>query len=251
MERPRQRHAGLRQHLPACRFYEMFQQTDLAGQVRHRHLLRAAPADIKGEETGEGADREAAPVRHLPQDAGRPLQRARRHGDVQGRAVREGGQEAVHRRAGADEAADRRRQAADRLRRAAAPPTSTSTRRCRTTACSRRSAGSTGSTARTRTTATSSTTRTCSSSLEQSIKDYTGEAFDGYDKADIEGLLEGPARAGHASDWRRRAKRSRRCASRSSRRRTPRPTCATSALPRAATPSSSRTTSPSASRSTS
>ena len=27
-------------------------------------------------------------------------------------------------------------------------------------------------------------------SLEQSIKDYTGEAFDGYDKADVEGLLK-------------------------------------------------------------
>ena len=27
-------------------------------------------------------------------------------------------------------------------------------------------------------------------SLEQSVKDYTGEAFDGYDKADVEGLLK-------------------------------------------------------------
>ena len=38
----------------ACKFYELFDKTDLAGQVRHRHLYTPTPADIKGEESGEG-----------------------------------------------------------------------------------------------------------------------------------------------------------------------------------------------------
>ena len=36
-------------------------------------------------------------------------------------------------------------------------------------------------------------------SLEQSIEDYTGEAFDGYDKADVRGLTEGSAPAGQGA----------------------------------------------------
>ena len=38
----------------ACRFYEMFQQTDLAGKCAIVTSYKPAPADIKGEETGEG-----------------------------------------------------------------------------------------------------------------------------------------------------------------------------------------------------
>ena len=38
--------------------------------------------------------------------------------------------------------------------------------------------------------AISSTTRDLFRSLEQAIKDYTGEAFAGYDAADVEGLLK-------------------------------------------------------------
>lgn len=38
----------------ACRFFEMFQQTDLAGKCAIVTSYRPAPADIKGEETGEG-----------------------------------------------------------------------------------------------------------------------------------------------------------------------------------------------------
>jgi type I restriction enzyme R subunit len=83
-------------------------------------------------------------------------------GQVQDRNLRGPGQGALHQGAGQHEAAGRGGQAADRLRRAAAAPTSTSTSPCRTTACSRPSAAPTGSTARTRTSATSSTTRTCS-----------------------------------------------------------------------------------------
>jgi len=38
----------------ACRFFEMFQRTDLAGKCAIVTSYRPAPADIKGEETGEG-----------------------------------------------------------------------------------------------------------------------------------------------------------------------------------------------------
>ena len=38
----------------ACRFFEMFQQTDLADKCAIVTSYRPAPADIKGEETGEG-----------------------------------------------------------------------------------------------------------------------------------------------------------------------------------------------------
>ena len=38
----------------ACRFFEMFQQTDLAGKCAIVTSYKPSPADIKGEETGEG-----------------------------------------------------------------------------------------------------------------------------------------------------------------------------------------------------
>ena len=38
----------------ACRYYEMFQDTDLAGKCAIVTSYKPAPADIKGEETGEG-----------------------------------------------------------------------------------------------------------------------------------------------------------------------------------------------------
>ena len=38
----------------ACRFFQMFQQTDLAGKCAIITSYQPAPADIKGEETGEG-----------------------------------------------------------------------------------------------------------------------------------------------------------------------------------------------------
>ena len=70
-----------------------------------------------------------------------------------------------------------------------APPTSTSTRRCRTTACSRPSAASTASTATTRNTATSSTTATYSTRSRPLSPTTPAGALDGYEKTDIEGLL--------------------------------------------------------------
>ena len=53
----------------ACRLFEMFQQTDLAGHCAIVTSYKPSPADIKGEETGEGTHGEAAPVRYLPEDA--------------------------------------------------------------------------------------------------------------------------------------------------------------------------------------
>ena len=38
----------------ACRFFEMFQETELAGRCAIITSYKPAPADIKGEETGEG-----------------------------------------------------------------------------------------------------------------------------------------------------------------------------------------------------
>ena len=74
----------------ACKFYELFDKTDLQGQVRHRHLLPAVSRRHQGRGERRGADREAAAVRHLPADAGRLVQRAGRDGGEQGRGVREG-----------------------------------------------------------------------------------------------------------------------------------------------------------------
>ena len=62
----------------ACKFYELFCQAGFKGKCaivtsydpqRRRHLQGGLR---------RGRDREAAPVRHLPPDAGRPLRRARR-----------------------------------------------------------------------------------------------------------------------------------------------------------------------------
>ena len=38
----------------ACRFFDLFQQTELAGKCAIVTSYKPAPADIKGEETGEG-----------------------------------------------------------------------------------------------------------------------------------------------------------------------------------------------------
>ena len=66
------------QHLPGLQVLRAVLPGRLQGQVRHRHQLRAAaPATSQGG-LRRGRDREAAAVRDLPPDAGRPLQRARR-----------------------------------------------------------------------------------------------------------------------------------------------------------------------------
>ena len=86
-------------------------------------------------------------------------------------------------------------------------------------------------------------------SLEQSIKDYTGEAFEGFDEDDVDGLLKDRLEQGRER-WRKRTRRSRRCANRWTRPAIPAPICAGSAPPRVATSSNSRTTSANGWRST-
>ena len=59
----------------ACKFYELFAKTELAGKCAIVTSYKPSPADIKGRDDRRGADREAAAVRDLPQDAGRLVQR--------------------------------------------------------------------------------------------------------------------------------------------------------------------------------
>ena len=102
----------------ACKFYEMFDRTDLKGKCAIVTSYKPSPADIKGEESGEGLTERLRQYDIYKQDARRLVQRAAGNRREQGRGVREAGQEEVHRRAGPDEAPDRGGQAADRLRRA-------------------------------------------------------------------------------------------------------------------------------------
>ena len=108
------------QHLPGLQVLRAVLPGRLQGQVRHRHQLRAArSADIPRRDSGEGATEKLRQydiyrqmlADHFNEPADKAMQ--------QGRAVREGGQGAVRQAAGPDAAADRGRQAADRLRRAA------------------------------------------------------------------------------------------------------------------------------------
>ena len=69
----------------ACKFYELFCQAGFKGKCAIVTSLRAARRRHQREDRGEGADREAAAVRHLPADAGRLVQRAGRHRREQGR----------------------------------------------------------------------------------------------------------------------------------------------------------------------
>ena len=110
----------------ACRFFEAFRETELKDRCAIVTSYSPAAGDIKGEETGEGLTEKL-----LKYDVYRKML-ADYFDEPAGKAM--------HRR----------------------PPTCTSTRECRTTVSSRRSAVSTVLMGTTRNTATSSTTRTCS-----------------------------------------------------------------------------------------
>ena len=71
----------------ACRYFEMFQQTGLAAKCAIVTSYRPAPADIKGEETGEGLTEKLVQYGTLQKDACRVFQRIGRFGDVQGQSV--------------------------------------------------------------------------------------------------------------------------------------------------------------------
>ena len=88
----------------ACKFYELFDKTDLAGKCAIVTSYKPSPGDIKGETSGEGLTerlRQYDIYKKMLADWFEP--------ETASRTIREGGEEEVHRRAGADEAADRRR----------------------------------------------------------------------------------------------------------------------------------------------
>ena len=103
----------------ACKFYELFAKTDLEGKCAIVTSYGPSPADIKGEESGEGVTEKLRQYdiyqKMLADWFNEPPETAVN----QVEEFEKAGEEEVHRGAGADEAPDRGGQAADRLRRAA------------------------------------------------------------------------------------------------------------------------------------
>ena len=145
----------------ACRFFEAFRETELKDRCAIVTSYSPAAGDITGEETGEGLTERLLKYdvyrRMLADHFGEPENKAMHKADqfeqeVKRRFVNEPGQMKLL------IVVDKLLTGFDAHRR----HISTSTRRCRTTVSSRRSAVSTGWTGRTRSTATSSTTKTSS-----------------------------------------------------------------------------------------
>ena len=63
----------------ACRFFQAFSETDLKGRCAIVTSYSSGCGRHQGRGDGRGPDREAAQVRRLPEDARRPLRRARGH----------------------------------------------------------------------------------------------------------------------------------------------------------------------------
>jgi type I restriction enzyme, R subunit len=77
----------------ACKFYELFQKTDLKGKCAIVTSYKPNDRPTSRARRPARADREAAQVRHLPQMLADYFNEPKT-GDVEGRAVREGGEEA-------------------------------------------------------------------------------------------------------------------------------------------------------------
>ena len=78
-ERARQRHARRRQHLSRrASSTSCSPRPTCTGKCAIVTSYAPSTADIKGEETGEGETEKLRAVRHLPEDAGRLVQRSRR-----------------------------------------------------------------------------------------------------------------------------------------------------------------------------
>jgi type I restriction enzyme R subunit len=89
----------------ACRFFELFDQTDLAGKCAIVTSYKPSPAELKGEESGEGLTeklRQYGIYRKMLADW---FNEAPETGQ-QSRRIREGGEKEVHRGTGSDEAPD-------------------------------------------------------------------------------------------------------------------------------------------------
>ena len=103
----------------ACKFYELFAKTDLKGKCAIVTSYKPSPADIKGEESGEGLTERLRQYDIYKQMLADWFNEPPETAVNKAEEFEKAGEEEVHRRAGPDEAADRRGQAADRLRRAA------------------------------------------------------------------------------------------------------------------------------------
>ena len=173
----------------ACRFFELFQQTDLAGKCAIVTSYKPAPADIKGEETGEGLTEKlrrydiyrkmlAAHFNESEDTAMRKVEQFEK--EVKKRFVKEPGQMKLL-------------IVVDKLLTGFDAPPATYLyidkqmqdhglfqAICRVNRLDGEDKDY----------GYIIDYKDLFRSLEQSIEDYTGEAFDGYDKADVEGLLK-------------------------------------------------------------
>ncbi|MCL4222473.1 MAG: DUF2924 domain-containing protein [Phycisphaerales bacterium] len=75
-ERARQRDSGVRQHLLGVPVLRDVPEDRPRREVRHRDVVQAVGQRHQGAGLRRGQEREAAAVRHLPQDARPALQRA-------------------------------------------------------------------------------------------------------------------------------------------------------------------------------
>ena len=239
------------EHLPGLQVLRAVLPGRLQGQVRHRHQLRAAtPATSPRRTPARARPRSCASTtstaRCWPTTSTSPPTRRCSKVEQFEKEVKD----TLHQRARPDAPADRRRQAADRLRRPERHLPLHRQEDAATTACSRPSAASTGSTATTRTTATSSTTGTCSTRWRRPSPTTPAERSTATRRRTSRACSTDRIEQGPRRPRRGAGDRSARSASRSSRPRTRCSTSSTSAPTSRATPSSSRPTSRSASSST-
>ena len=173
----------------ACRLFEMFQQTDLAGRCGVVTSYQPAPADIKGEETGEGLTEKLRQYNiyrkmlaaHFDEPEGSAMYKVERYEkEVKKRFVNEPGQMKLL-------------IVVDKLLTGFDAPPATYLYIDK----SMQDHGLFQAVCRVNRLDGEDKEygyiidyKDLFRSLEQSIKDYTGEAFGGYDKSDVEGLLK-------------------------------------------------------------
>ena len=102
----------------ACKFYELFARPASRASAPSSPATSRSAGDISKEDSGEGATEKLRQYEIYRQMLADHFDEPADVAMTQGRAVREGGQGAVHQEPGPDAAAHRGRQAADRLRRA-------------------------------------------------------------------------------------------------------------------------------------
>ena len=173
----------------ACRFFEMFQQTDLAGKCAIVTSYRPSPADVKGEETGEGLTEKLRQygiyrqmlAAHFDEPEETAMHKVERfEKEVKKRFIQEPGQMKLL-------------IVVDKLLTGFDAPSATYLyidkpmqdhglfqAICRVNRLDGED----------KEYGYVIDYKDLFRSLEQSVKDYTGEAFDGYDKDDVEGLLK-------------------------------------------------------------